>query len=122
MRRESALLINYYEMSEITGKRKKKYVDHLKDRYKLTCLDHPPGYSSDEYKVLGDFGTEYSKIRPTKDCRQEPANRKEFIKKEDNSDIFQVVVYEIIIYYSKKISVKDKLQENINSKVNKNYP
>ena len=44
----------------------KMYVDHLMDVSKQTYLIHGPGHSSDECMVLGDFGSKYSKIRPTK--------------------------------------------------------
>ena len=69
---------NYSEISEIAGKRIKSYVYHMKDRYKLTCLIHGPGYSSYECKVLRDFGSKYSKSRPTKDHRNEPTTKKTF--------------------------------------------
>ena len=49
-------------MSERAGKHRKSYVYHLQDISKLTCLIHGPGHSSDEFKVLGDFGSKYSKI------------------------------------------------------------
>ena len=55
----------------------KRYLDHPKDRSKLTCLIHGPGNSSDECNVLGDFGFKYSKIRTIKDYRQEPLYEKE---------------------------------------------
>ena len=51
VRRESASLNTYSDMSESAGKRKKKYVDCPKDISKLTCIIHGPGNSSDECKV-----------------------------------------------------------------------
>ena len=57
---EATLSTTYYEMSEIAGKRRKMYLDHLNDRSKLTCLIHDPGHSSDECKVLGRFGNKYA--------------------------------------------------------------
>ena len=66
MRGESALSNTYSEMGESSGKRRKRYVDHPKDISKLTCLIHVPGHSSYICKVLGDFGSKYYKIRPTK--------------------------------------------------------
>ena len=53
-------------MIESNGKRRKKYVDHPKDRSKLTCLIHDPGHSLDECRFSGYFGYKYSKIRSTK--------------------------------------------------------
>ena len=63
-------------MSQISGKHRKRYVDNIKDRYKLTCLDHVPGNLSDECNVLGDFSYKYSKIKPTKDRGYDPAAKK----------------------------------------------
>ena len=67
MRRGVASSTTYSEMSESAGKYIKRYVDHPKDRSKLTCIIHGPGNSSDECKMLGDFGYKYFGIRPTKD-------------------------------------------------------
>ena len=36
---------------------------------KLTCLIHGPGDSSDECRVLNDFGCNYTNVRPFKECR-----------------------------------------------------
>ena len=60
VRRESASLSTYYDMSESTGKRRKSYVDHSRVRSKLICIIHGPGNSSEECKVLGNFGSKYS--------------------------------------------------------------
>ena len=65
MRREAALSNTYSETSESSGKRRKRHVDHLRDRSKHTFLIHGPGHSSDECKVLVDFGSKYCKNRPT---------------------------------------------------------
>ena len=75
MRVEAASSTTYSDMSESAGKRRKRYVD-LKDRSKLTCLIHGPGHSPDECKVLGEFGSKYSKSRPTKYRGHEPTARK----------------------------------------------
>ena len=58
-------------MSERSGKRRKISVDYLKGKYKPTCLIYGPGHSSDECKVLGEFVSKYSKIRTTKDSRDD---------------------------------------------------
>ena len=47
MRIEAASSTTYSEMTESSGKRRKRYVYHPKDRSKLTCLIHSPGHSSD---------------------------------------------------------------------------
>ena len=59
------------------GKRRKRYVDHPRGDFK-TCIMHGPGHSSVECKVLGDFGSKYVKIRPTKDRGHDPIPRNEF--------------------------------------------
>ena len=53
IRVEAASSTTYPEMIESSGKRRKRYVYHLKGRSKLTCLIHGPGNSSDECNILG---------------------------------------------------------------------
>ena len=79
-------------MSESTGNQVKMYVDHPKDRSKLTCIIHIPGHSSDECKVLGDFGFKYSKINPTKDQGHDPPKNNKFNRNQDNNAMVQHVV------------------------------
>ena len=76
MRVEATSSNNYSEMSESTGNHRKRYVDNPKYISRQTCLIHGHDHSLDEYKVLGDFGYKYSKIRPTKNRRNEPATKK----------------------------------------------
>ena len=38
-------------------------------------------------KVLGDFGSKYIKIRPTKDRRNDPVPRNKFNRKQENNAI-----------------------------------
>ena len=64
---ESASSNTYSAISESSGKRRKIYVDYPMGKSK-TCLIHGPGNSSDECKVLGDFGSKYAKTGRTKDC------------------------------------------------------
>ena len=97
MRGESASSTTYSEICECAGKRRKRYIDHLKDILRLTCIIHGPGNSSDECKVLVDFGTMYDKGSPTKDCRQEPASKKYFGRRQENNTILQHAVSEIIL-------------------------
>ena len=47
-------------------KRRKQYVDRSKSESK-TCMIHGDEHSSDECKVLGEFGTKYAASYPTKD-------------------------------------------------------
>ena len=61
-------------------KSKKRRVDHLRDRSKLTCIKHGPVNSSYECKLLNCFGTKYSKYRPFKESRQELTTKKTFGK------------------------------------------
>ena len=66
IRGETASSNTYSDMSEISGKRGKQYVDHLRDRSKHTCLIYGLGNLSDECKVLGEFGSKYSKRSTTR--------------------------------------------------------
>ena len=61
--------------------------------YTLPC----PVHSSDECKVLGGVGFKYSKLGPTRDCSQEPANNNKFGRQQENNYISQDAVYEIIL-------------------------
>ena len=65
-------------MSERTDKRKKNDVDHPKDISKLIFLIHVLEHSSYECVLLGYFGTNYAKERPTKYRSQDPATKKNF--------------------------------------------
>ena len=78
MRGERALSKNYSEMSKTDGKRNQRYVDHPRYQSKLTCLIHGHGHSSDECNVLNGFGSKYTKIRPTKEVRQDIVFKKTF--------------------------------------------
>ena len=42
IRGEAASSTTYSDISESTGKRRQRYVDHLKDISKLTCLVYQP--------------------------------------------------------------------------------
>ena len=71
MRGEYASSATYSEMIYNTNKRRRRYVYHLKYRYKLTCLVHIPGRSSNKFKGLRDFSSKNSKYGPTTDCGKE---------------------------------------------------
>ena len=63
---EAVLSHIYSAISETSDKHRKRYVDNPKSE-SIPYLAPIPGHSSDEYKVLRDFGITYSKIRPTND-------------------------------------------------------
>ena len=50
---------------QISAKLRKRYVDSPNGK-SIICLIHGPGNSSEECKVLGDFGTKCAKSRSTK--------------------------------------------------------
>ena len=76
MRRDAALSITYSEVSESIGNHRKRYVEHPRVIYKYNCIIHDLNNSSDDCKVLGEFSSKYSKIRPTKYRGHYPATRK----------------------------------------------
>ena len=57
MKGEAASSNTYSKPSESAGKRRKRYVDHPKDRSKLTYLIHEPANSSDKCKVWDELGS-----------------------------------------------------------------
>ena len=63
---------------------------------------HVAGDYSDEYKVLGEFGTKYATSQSTKDHVSNPVPRKIFHKKTRNHAIINYVVDEILMTKSKK--------------------
>ena len=87
MRVEAVSSNTYYERSESAGKSRKKYIDNTKDIYKPTCVIHSPRNSSYECKVLGYFGSKYSKSRPAKDRGHNTATRKKFNWQQENNAI-----------------------------------
>ena len=78
MRGEAASSKTQPATGEISGKHLKIYVDIL-NRESKTCLIHDSRNSSDECKVLGDFGDKYDKIKPTNDHGNHPIPRKTLI-------------------------------------------
>ena len=93
-------------MGDSAGNDRKSYVDHLKDGSRQYCLIHEPGHSSDECKVLGEFGSKYSKIRPTKYHRHDPAIKNKFKRHQENTGISNHAMHEIILQENKKISAE----------------
>ena len=95
-------------MSERAVKNRKRYVDHTKDRPKISCLVHGPRHSSDECKILGDFGSKYSKIMPTKYRVDYPTTKKKFSIHQDNNAIVQHEVHYIILQENNEVMCKMK--------------
>ena len=113
-RGKSALSNNYSEMSKST-EGAKIHADHPKDRPKPTCLIHGPGHSSDECKVLRDFGSRYAKSRPTKYNGHNLANRNKFNRKKYNNYIVNSAVDDILLWGKQKLSAEKESHENIES-------
>ena len=93
-------------MSESAGKNRKRYVDNPKDISIHTCPIHIIGHSSDGCKVLGDFGSKYSKNMPTKDCGHDPVTRKKCNIQQENNYAVNNEVYEIILQDNNKVSAE----------------
>ena len=79
-------------MSESSVSKRKRYVDHPRDRSKIKCPIHGPGYYSEKYKVLGDFYSKYSKIRSTKDSNHEATRKNKFGRHKEKKYIVQHAV------------------------------
>ena len=84
-------------MSKSAGKYRKRYVDHPKDGSKPTCIIHGPGNSPDEFKVLGDFGSKYATISPTKDCGNDPTRIKNISRHQENNAMVNSEFDEILL-------------------------
>ena len=66
---------------------------------------------------MGEFGTKYTKCRPTKDPKQNPATNNFFgIQKEKNA-IVQHAVDEIILQENKQLGVKVETHNKIDDEV-----
>ena len=110
----------YSEISESADKRRKCYVDYPKGKYKPTCLIHGPGHSSDKYKVLGDFGSNYAKIRHTNNRGHKPENRNKYTRQQYNNAIVIIAVNEIILQENNKVSAGTEAQKIIVSGFDEN--
>ena len=117
---ESALSNTYSNMSESSDKRRKIYVDNPKGESKSTCLIHGPGHSSDKYKVLGNFGSKYSKIRHTDNRGHKPENRNKYTRQQYNNAIVNSAVDDIILQENNKVSDGTEAQEMIESEFYEN--
>ena len=84
-------------MSESSDKRRNMYIYYPKGNSKPPCLVHGPSYSSDERKVLGDFGYNCVRSRPNKDHVSDPSSRNKFNRHQDNHYILNSSVDEILL-------------------------
>ena len=107
MRGESASSNNYSKISDSNRKHRGKNVDNTKNRPKLTCLIYGPGHSSDECKALGDFGSKYDKIIPTKDRGHDYATINKFNRQKYNNAIVKQAVDEILPKENNKASAEE---------------
>ena len=113
MRKETVSSNTYSETSEIPDNCIEVYVYHPNDRSKHTFLIHGPSRSSDSWNFLGDFGSKYSKIRPTKDRGHVPVGRNEFNIQQENNVIVNHAVDEIILQKKNIGSSVAEAHENI---------
>ena len=88
---------------ERAGKRRKRHIYTLTVKSK-TCLVHGPGNSSEECKVLGDFVTKYTNIRPTKELGSIPTPRVNFNGRQENNAIVNNAVDEILRNETQRVS------------------
>ena len=105
----------YSEMNENADKRRKIYVDYPKGNSKPTCPIHGSRHSLDKYKVLGDFGFNYAKIRHTNNRGHNPENKTKCTRQQYNNAIVNSAVDEIIMQKDNKVSSGTEAQEIIES-------
>ena len=85
-------------MSEIYDNHRNIYVKYPKCKSKTTCLIHGSENLSDEFKVLGDFGSKYVTSRPTKDRGNNPVPIKKFNRQQEDNAIVNNSVDEILLH------------------------
>ena len=100
-------------MSESAEQRRKIYVYDSRDRSNKTCLIHGAGNSSDECNILGEFGNNYVKDRPTKDHRYYIAPKGKFGRQQEKYSNIQHLLDEIIPKENQKLSVKDETYKTL---------
>ena len=83
-------------MGVSTGKRRKRCVDFSKRNLKI-CSIHGNGHSSDECKVLGDFGAMYANSKHTKDHGNHPVLRENINRQPENSAVANSGVDDILL-------------------------
>ena len=101
-RGESTSSNTHPEKYESAGKRRKRYVDCSKSAPKH-CMIRGLGNSSDEYKVLGEFGTKYPADQLMRNHGSNPKPKFCFQKKQENHTIIENMVDELHIVESKKV-------------------
>ena len=107
-------------MSKSSNKCRKRYVDNPKGKSKPTCLIYVPGHSSDKYKVLGDFGSKYAKIRHYNNRGHNPENKTKYTRQQYNNDIVNSAVDQILLKEDNKVSAGTEAQEIIESEFDEN--
>ena len=84
------------KMSGHAGNYKKRYVNHLGSRSKLTCLIHGNASQPSKHcKLLNYFGTRYAEGIPFKDSRNNP-NINMFFRKQEVNAMVQHAVCDIL--------------------------
>ena len=106
-------------MGERTGKRRKQYVDRSKRKLKTYSI-HGPGHSSDECKVLGDFGAMYANSKPTKDCGNHPIPREKSNIQPENSVVDNDGVNGILLNETQQVSAAREAPDILNSDCDEN--
>ena len=88
---------------------------------KPTWLIHGPGNSPDKYKVLGNFCSNYAKIRHTNNRGHKPENSNKYTRQQYNNTILNSALYEIILQENNKVNAGTEVQEMIESEFDANY-
>ena len=88
-------------MSERPGKRRRRSVYHPQGRSKPTCIIHGTMHSSDECKVMGDFGSNDDKRSPAKNRGDDPKTRNKFNRRKENNNIVNSAFDEILLQKNK---------------------
>ena len=68
----------YFNMGIRSDKLRQSHVYCLRDKLKLTCLNHGHVHSSEQYKVLNGFGTRYDASSPFKERRNDHKTSKKY--------------------------------------------
>ena len=106
-------------MSKSSDNHRKTYVDYSAGMSK-TCLIHGPGNSSDECKILGDFGCKYVKSIPTKDRGHDTVPGNKFNRQKEHNSIFNSKADEILLHENQKVSAQKEAPEHINLNFDEN--
>ena len=118
-RGESASSKTLPTTGESDGKQLKIYLDLSKSESE-TCLSHGPEHSSDEYKIMGYFFANYTKINPTEDYGNHPIPRKTINRQLENNYIIKNVVDDILLNETQKLGAEREAPELLDSDCNDN--